>query len=247
MKTVKSSYRRYRLLIPICFIAILLLMASGDIDRKLSALKNIAPAASARQDQDKAQQKALSLAERKALSLAKRRAKLEKWKAPFLTYSIPFPPESLASENWREELAPIFKSMPLLRETRAEGIYLAGVYIADILILPEKTKVVGDVFILANHLVFEGPNPHIGGWEGDIYVFPIKSDSVRRIKIDPASDSTEKQTDSVNEYLRWVFRKDSYLPIERELPSAIDLPKNAKNIRAIGNYVYFQLGSGNTY
>jgi hypothetical protein len=129
-------------------------------------LKNIAPVASAQQDK----------AQRKAISLAKRRAKLEKWKASFLTHSIPFPPESLASENWREELASTFKSMPQLRETHTEGTYLAGIYMADTLILPEKTKIVGDVFILANQIVFEGPNPVIGGWEGDIYVFPIKSD-----------------------------------------------------------------------
>jgi hypothetical protein len=129
-----------------------------------------------------------------------------------------------------------------MRETRTVGTYLAGVYIADTLILPEKTTVVGDVFILANHLVFEGPNPHFGGGvvEGDIYVFPIKSDSVRRIKIDPTSDTPEEQTDSVSGYLRWVFQKDSDLPIERDLPSGIDLPKNSKNIRTIGNYVYFQ-------
>jgi hypothetical protein len=112
------------------------------MDRKMSMMKNIAPVASAQQDK----------AQRKALSLAKRRAKLEKWKASFLTHSIPFSPELLASENWREELALTFKSMPRLRETRTEGTYLAGVYIADTLILPEKTKVVGDVFILANHI-----------------------------------------------------------------------------------------------
>jgi len=196
-------------------------------------LNNIAPAASAQQDQDEAQQK--------ALLLAWRRERLEKWRASFLTYSIPFPPEALASDNWRKELASTFEAMPQMRETRIEGTYLAGVYIADALILPEKTKVVGDVFILVNHLVFEGPNPGMGGEsEGDIYVFPLKSDNVRRIKIDLTSDSPEEQTDGVNEYLRWVFRKDSYRPTGRDLPSGIDLPKNARNIRVIRNYVYFQ-------
>jgi hypothetical protein len=232
MKSVKSSYRYYRSLILTCCVAILLLTTSGDLGRRLSMLKNIAPAASAQQDK-----------EDKALSLARDRAMLEKWEASFLTYSIPFPPESLASEKWREELAPAFESMPQMRETRIVGTNLAGVYIADILILPEKTKFVGDLFILANHLVFEGPNPEIVGSGGGIYIFVIKRDSVRnvrRITIDPTSDSPEEQTDGVNEYLRWISRKDSYLPIERGLPSAIDLPKNAKNIRAIGNYVYFQ-------
>jgi hypothetical protein len=232
MKSVKSSYRYNRLFILTCCITILLLTASGDMGRKLSVLKNIAPAASAQQDQDEAQQK--------AISLAKHRAMLEKWEATFLAYSIPFPPESLASENWREELAPAFKSMPQMRETRIEGTYLAGVYIADTLILPEKTKFVEDLFILANHLVFEGPKPEIEGSGGDTYIFLIKSDSVRRIKIDPTIDSPEEQIDGVNLYLRWICQKDSYLPTERELPSAIDLPKKAKNIRVIGNYVYFQ-------
>jgi hypothetical protein len=239
VKSVKSSCRRYRLFIHTCCIAILLLTSPGAMGRKLYMLKNITPAVSAQ----------LGKARRKALSLEERRAKFERtWKASFLTYSIPFPPESLASENWRKELAPFFKSMSQLRETRATGAYLAGIYIADALILPEKTTVVGDIFILANHLVFEGPNPHIGGGrvEGNIYIFPIKSDSVRRIKIDPTSDSPKEQTDGVSGYLRWVFREGSDLPIERELPSAIDLPKYARNTRAIGNYVYFQLGSDNT-
>src|SRR2546428_4270397 len=181
MKSVKSSYRRYISLILTCCIAILPLTTSGDTGRK-SVLKNIAPAVSAQQDE----------VQRKE-ALATRRAKLEKWKASFLTHSIPFAPESLASENWREELAPIFKSMPRLQETRTEGTVLAGVYMADTLILPEKTKVVGDVFILANHIVFEGPNPVIGGWEGDIYVFPIKSDSDRRVKIGSKGNSLKER------------------------------------------------------
>src|SRR5262245_17871909 len=133
-------------------------------------MQNNAPVTSAQQDE----------AQRKAISLARRRAKLEKWKASFLTYSIPFSPELLASENWREELASTFESMPQLRETRTTGTYLAGIYIADTLILPEKTKIVGDVFILANHIVFEVPNLEVGGWERDIYMCPIKSDSERR-------------------------------------------------------------------
>jgi len=232
MKSMKSSYRCCRLFILTCCIAILPPTISGDPGRKLSMLNDIAPAASAQQDQDEAQQK--------ALSSAYRREKFEKWKDSFLTYSIPFPPEALASYNWRKELASAFEAMPQMRETRIEGTYLAGVYIADALVLPEKTTVVGDLFILANHLVFEGPNPGIGAEAGDINIFPIKSDNVRRIKIDPTGDSLEGQPGGVNEFLRWVFRKDSYPPIEMELPPAIDLPKNAKNIRAIGSYVYFQ-------
>ena len=194
MKSMKSSYRCCRLLILTFCIAILPQTISWDLGRKLSVLNNIAPAASAQQDQDEAQQR--------ALLLAYRREKFEKWRDSFLTYSIPFPPEALASYNWRKELASAFEAMPQMRETRIAGPYLAGVYIADALVLPEKTTVVGDLFIIANHLVFEGPNPGIGAEAGDVNIFPIKSDNVRRIKIDPTSDSPEEQTYGVNEYLR---------------------------------------------
>jgi hypothetical protein len=223
---MRGSYRYYRLLILTGCIATLLLTTSGDMGRKL------APAVSAQQEK----------AQRKALLLAKRRAKLEKWKASFLTHSIPFPSEALASENWREELASTFESMPRLRETRTEGTYLAGIYMADTLILPEKTKVVGDVFILANHIVFEGPNPVIGGLEGDIYVFPIKSDSGRRVKIGSKGNSLKERIGRISRQREGTFQKASFKSEDKDLFSAINLPANAKNIRVVGSYVYFQGG-----
>ena len=63
MKIMKSSHRYHRSLILTCCIAILLLTISGHMGRKLSVLKNIAPAASAQED--KAQRKALSSEERR--------------------------------------------------------------------------------------------------------------------------------------------------------------------------------------
>jgi len=230
---MKRSYRYYRLLILIGCIAMLLLTTSGNMSRQLSMLKNVAPAASAQQGKVR----------RKALSLAERRAKLEKkWKASFLTQSIPFSPELLVSENWREELAATFESMPQLRETRTEGKYLAGIYVADTLILPEKTKVMGDVFILANHLVFEGPDPEIGGWGGDIYIFPIKSDSGRRVKIGGKGNSLKERIGGVSRQREGIFQKASFKPEDKELFSALTLPANARNIRVVGSYVYFQGG-----
>jgi hypothetical protein len=225
MRGMKSSHKRYRLFILSCCTATLLLTTSGSMGKK----PRVASA-----QQDKAQQK--------AISLAKRRGKMEKWKASFLTHSIPFPPESLASENWREELASTFKSMPQLRETRTEGKYLAGVYIADTLILPEKTKVVGDVFILANHIVFEGPDPVIGGWDGDIYIFPIKSDSGRRVKIGSKGNSLKERIGWISLQREGTLLKVGFKPEGKEIFSSIKLPANAKNIRIVGSYVYFQGG-----
>lgn len=94
MKGMKSSHKRYRLFILACCTATLLLTTSGNMGRR-------PPVASAQQDKTQQQ----------AISLAKRRGKMEKWKASFLTHSIPFSPESLASENWREELVQRFVVM----------------------------------------------------------------------------------------------------------------------------------------
>jgi hypothetical protein len=168
-----------------------------------------------------------------------RRERLEKLKPLFEQHSIPFSPEVFVKYDWRQRLAPVLESMPEMKMVRTAGRYLSGVYIANALILPEKAEAIDVTFILANHLIFEGSNP---GLSGDLFIYPIKSDNVRRIKINLASDSPEEHTDDINEYLEWIFRYNGHPPSEMELPQTISLPKNAKKIRVIGSYVYFQVG-----
>jgi hypothetical protein len=200
--------------------------------------------------------------------------RLEKLQPLFEQYSIPFPPKILAKSRWRQLIAKYLESMPDMKLTRTTGRYLSGVYIADTLILPEKVEVVGLTFILANHLIFEGPNPGITpSAEYDLNIYPIESDSVRRVKIGRTGNSSKKEEIDgsnayigwvfrkkgspsieiekdisqapnlgVNTYMGWAFRKASFVPTVRKLPPTINLPINARNVRIVGNYVYFQGG-----
>jgi hypothetical protein len=200
--------------------------------------------------------------------------RLKKLQTLFEQHSIPFSPKILAKNNWRREIAPFLESMPEMKLTRTTGKYLSGVYIADTLILPERVEVAGLTFILANHLIFEGPNPGITpSAEYDLHIFPIKSDNVRRVKIGRAGNSSKKEEiDGSNTYIGWVFRKKgspsieiekdiaqvtnlgvntfmgwalrkaSFVPTVRKLPPTINLPTSARNVRIVGNYVYFQGG-----
>src|SRR5262245_3553711 len=197
---------------------------------------------------------------------------LEKLKPLFEQHSIPFPPKILAKENWRRRIAPFLKLMPEMKMTRTTGKYLSGVYIAETLILPEHVEVVGLTFILANHMIYEGPNPGITpSGEYGLYIYPIKSDNVRRVKIGRTGNSSKKEeVEGLNTYIGWAFRKEgstinerdtsqttsldgttymgwefrkaSFLPVGRKLSPAISLPANASNVRIVGNFLYFQGG-----
>ena len=230
MKRAYWYYRSFRLLCYIAMLPLAIIFSTTDI--QLLTLRRVdlsIPSVSAQEDK-----------ERRAAELFElRRQRLENLKPLFEQHSIPFSPEELVHDNWRRRLGPVFKSMPEMKLTRTAGKYLSGVYIADVLILPEKVETTGDTFILANHLVYEGPNPRISG-EGGLYIYPIKSDNVRRIKIDPMSGESPEEIDQMISYMRWIFQKNGDLPSAGELPPAIKLPEHAKKIRVIGSYVYFQ-------
>src|SRR5262249_41982984 len=62
---------------------------------------------------------------------------------------VPFDPDKLLDQNWKENLAREFDQMPELRTIRQPGKKLKGVQMAGILYLPEKVDVDGDLVILA--------------------------------------------------------------------------------------------------
>lgn len=71
-------------------------------------------------------------------------------------YGAPFDPEMLTHKRWRKTLKPYFDLMPEMRTVKRAGRRLSGVYLADILILPNEIETTGDVFLLARKVIFEG-------------------------------------------------------------------------------------------
>jgi hypothetical protein len=260
---MKSKHRFYGSVVLTCCLAALL-MAFYAISASLPSLHG--------SQTDSAASPTYNRAKESEKIYAFRVKRLEKLQSLFAQYSIPFSPKILAKNNWRRLIAPYLKSMPEMKLTRTTGSSLSGVYIADTLILPEKVEVVGLTFILANHLIFEGPNPGITpSAEYDLHIFPIQSDNVRRVKIGRTGNSSKKEeVDGLNTYIGWVFRKEgstsiekdisqatnlgmntymgwafrkaSFEPVVRKLPPTVNLPANARNVRIVGNYVYFQGG-----
>ncbi len=94
---------------------------------------------------------------------------------------VPFDPDELLEQDWREKLAPKFAQMPEMHTTRyLQTDRLGGVYIAGTLILPEKMRADRDVVILTRHLVYEGDNIEIIAPGHDVSVFIVESEKMTR-------------------------------------------------------------------
>ena len=76
---------------------------------------------------------------------------------------VPFEPEAMLRDNWKEDLAPLLDQMPDMHISRAVGNRMEGVQMADALYLPEKVKLTGDTIIIARKIVFEGHNAVLKG------------------------------------------------------------------------------------
>jgi hypothetical protein len=87
---------------------------------------------------------------------------------------VPFDPNLLNEFDWRERLAPVFELMPQLRQTQRVPAALSGVFIAEILLLPERVTLQGDTVILARQLAPEDENINVT-IEGDhaLFIFTI--------------------------------------------------------------------------
>src|SRR5437016_4930670 len=88
-----------------------------------------------------------------------------------LNQHVPFEPEELLRDGWRERLKPILETLPEMHQNRYETAPLKGAYMADTLYLPEKVQLSGHAVILANYVVFEGKEPVIKG-NFDVHFFP---------------------------------------------------------------------------
>jgi hypothetical protein len=86
---------------------------------------------------------------------------------------VPFNPELLLQDGWKDSLGPIFDQMPEMQEVRYVDTLRGGVELADTLYLPEKIQVTGDLVIIARHLVFEGKDVLIKG-NHNISIFPAE-------------------------------------------------------------------------
>ncbi len=105
----------------------------------------------------------------------KRRKEAFKVAAKLLTKrGVPFNPNLLNEFDWRERLAPTFALMSELRATQRVPDALSGVFIADVVLFPERVKLQGDTVILARQLAPEDENVDVT-IEGDhaLFIFTI--------------------------------------------------------------------------
>lgn len=86
---------------------------------------------------------------------------------------VPFEPNMLLEQNWRETLREALAHMPEFKESRREGITLKGAQLAETLLLPSKIKLDGDTVILAKRLIFEGNDVLIKG-NFDVHIFTLE-------------------------------------------------------------------------
>lgn len=86
---------------------------------------------------------------------------------------VPFEPNVLLDNNWREKLQNTLNTLPELQVVRREGNKLKGAQLADTLILPEKVEITDDTVIVAKRLIFEGRNVVIKG-SHDINIFVVE-------------------------------------------------------------------------
>src|SRR5256885_1682408 len=60
-----------------------------------------------------------------------------------LNQHVPFDPEELLLEGWREKLKPTLDALPEMHQNRYETAPLKGAYLADTLYLPENVQLSG--------------------------------------------------------------------------------------------------------
>lgn len=124
-------------------------------------------------------------------------AQLEPARRLFLSARLPFEPRELMRPKWREELAPLLKSLPQMEAVRFLDEPLAGTQLADTLCLPEQVELTGDAVILVRNLRFEGTAPVIRG-NHNIYLFLVESVGVLGTTLDELVGKGKQRLASMN-------------------------------------------------
>jgi hypothetical protein len=83
---------------------------------------------------------------------------------------LPFEPEDLLENDWRQKLQSRFAVIPEMQQNRRGAARLKGAQLANTLYLPEKVELTGDTIIVANKLIFEGSDVVIKGHHS-VYLF----------------------------------------------------------------------------
>lgn len=106
---------------------------------------------------------------------------------------VSFEPNELLEVGWRKRLAAKFAAMPEMSAHKSvTTTELKGVYMADTLTLPEKTRGDGDIVILARRLIYGGEDAEIIAPGHNVSVFVIESQRfIRSTEIDSESSKVK--------------------------------------------------------
>ena len=77
--------------------------------------------------------------------------------------NVPFDPDILLTQEWKQTLAPVFSQMPEMQTVRHHTGPLMGAVFADTLYLPEQIELADDTIILARQVIFTNQNVVIKG------------------------------------------------------------------------------------
>lgn len=141
-----------------------------------------------------------------------------------LRKKLPFHPDELLKSDFPKTLKKTFDAMPEFKRDWYAESEIEGVIIANNLYLPEKVKTTGDTIILVKNIVFEGSNPSVTG-VGNLYVYPIERDDLRRIRI--GSNQAPQ------------IKKSSFAP---SIPTPPVMP-NARFLYIRNGYAFYQGGN----
>lgn len=107
--------------------------------------------------------------------LTKARKTLEKRK-------IPFDPNLVLGDDWKDRIDPALWDLPEIKENKRVNQPLEGVYVANLLMVGEEIKLKGDTLLLIKELAPDDENRdlRISG-KGDFFMFLLGKD--KRIRI----------------------------------------------------------------
>jgi len=107
--------------------------------------------------------------------LTKARKTLEKKK-------IPFDPNIVLHEDWKERIDPALWDLPEMKENKRVNQPLEGVYVANLLMVGEEIKLKGDTVLLIKELAPDNENRDLKiSGKGDFFMFLVGKD--KRIRL----------------------------------------------------------------
>ena len=194
----------------------------------------------------------------------KKRNDLEKLQKDFapakkmlLEYGVSFDPEVLIKPDWQQKISSNLNRMAEGQTTLRTSDKVKGVLIANTVILPERVKLMGDLVIIADSIVFEGKSSKIEGLGKNVYIFPITSTGhlEKTLETSLAKQGLLNKLPAVNERtsekFNFEFVKDSMLHISvngqgnmewRDMQKELQNP----NSQMLGYYQQSNGGQGRT-